>query len=134
MISSFKDEYIDEIINLGEELNPNYKKLFHIDRLNKNEKIFTYIVDNKVVGFIHIFDGLDTLDILNIIVKEEYRQNKIGTKMIEYIIENFHNPILLEVRATNISAINFYKKLSFKEINIRKNYYNGVDAIIMERK
>ena len=41
--------------------------------------------------------------------------------------------VLLEVRESNISAINLYSKCGFKEINRRKNYYDGEDAIIMER-
>ena len=42
--------------------------------------------------------------------------------------------IILEVRAQNTPAINLYKKYSFKEISVRKNYYNNPvdDAIIME--
>ena len=40
---------------------------------------------------------------------------------------------MLEVREDNIKAINFYQKNDFKIISKRKNYYQNVDALIMER-
>ena len=42
--------------------------------------------------------------------------------------------IFLEVRESNQTAINFYKKNKFKEISIRKNYYSKPteNAIIMK--
>ena len=42
--------------------------------------------------------------------------------------------LILEVSEQNINAINLYKKHNFVEINRRKGYYNGIDAIIMEKK
>jgi len=41
--------------------------------------------------------------------------------------------VFLEVRENNFSAISLYKKIGFKEINIRKNYYKdtGENALIM---
>ena len=42
-------------------------------------------------------------------------------------------PITLEVNKENIPAIKLYRKLGFKDVAIRKGYYNGVDGILMER-
>ena len=43
--------------------------------------------------------------------------------------------ITLEVNVNNIPAINLYKKYNFKEVGLRKNYYNNSeDAIIMTLK
>ena len=41
--------------------------------------------------------------------------------------------IMLEVRADNAPAMAMYKKYGFSEISVRRGYYGGVDAIIMER-
>ena len=41
---------------------------------------------------------------------------------------------MLEVKVDNINAIKLYEKFDFKVIHIRRGYYNGVDALIMERK
>ena len=41
--------------------------------------------------------------------------------------------MILEVRDTNIAARRLYERVGFKKISIRRGYYDGEDAIIMER-
>jgi ribosomal-protein-alanine N-acetyltransferase len=41
---------------------------------------------------------------------------------------------LLEVRASNESAIKLYEKFGFEKVTIRKNYYGNEDAILMRKK
>ena len=52
---------------------------------------------------------------------------------MEYLI-NISERILLEVRCDNNNAIKLYKKYNFKIINIRKKYYDNMDAYVMELK
>ncbi len=134
MISKLTKEEVQEVIQLGIMLNPNFSKLFHIENLNPNETIFIYKENNSIKGFIHIQNGLDIIDLLNIMVKPEYRNQGIGSALLKYIIDNKQDKkIMLEVRSKNINAIKLYQKYDFKIINIRKNYYKDDDAIIMER-
>ena len=134
MISKLTKEEVQEVIQLGTMLNPNFSKLFHIENLNPNETIYTYKENNINKGFIHIQNGLDIIDLLNIIVKPEYQNQGIGSVLLKYIIDNKQDKkIMLEVRSKNINAIRLYQKYDFKIINIRKNYYKDDDAIIMER-
>ena len=135
MISKLTKEEVQEVIQLGTMLNPNFSKLFHIENLNPNETIYIYKENNINKGFIHIQNGLDIIDLLNIIVKPEYQNQGIGSALLKYIIDNKQDKkIMLEVRSKNINAIKLYQKYDFKIINIRKNYYKDDDAIIMERK
>ncbi len=134
MISKLTKEEVQEVIQLGTMLNPNFSKLFHIENLNPNETIYIYKENNINKGFIHIQNGLDIIDLLNIIVKPKYQNQGIGSVLLKYIIDNKQNKkIMLEVRSKNINAIKLYQKYDFKIINIRKNYYKDDDAIIMER-
>lgn len=134
MISKLTKEEVQEVIQLGTMLNPNFSKLFHIENLNSNETIYIYKENNINKGFIHIQNGLDIIDLLNIIVKPEYQNQGIGSVLLKYIIDNKQDKkIMLEVRSQNINAIKLYQKYDFKIINIRKNYYKDDDAIIMER-
>lgn len=134
MISKLTKEEVQEVIQLGTMLNPNFSKLFHIENLNPNETIYIYKENNINKGFIHIQNGLDIIDLLNIIVKPEYQNQGIGSVLLKYIIDNKEDKkIMLEVRSKNINAIKLYQKYDFKIINIRKNYYKDDDAIIMER-
>lgn len=134
MISKLTKEEVQEVIQLGTMLNPNFSKLFHIENLNPNETIYLYKENNINKGFIHIQNGLDIIDLLNIIVKPEYQNQGIGSVLLKYIIDNKEDKkLMLEVRSKNINAIKLYQKYDFKIINIRKNYYKDDDAIIMER-
>ena len=93
--------------------------------------------ENKnVVGYAGIWQPLEEAHITNIVTKKDKRQNKIGTKMIEKLIdmakERKLSDITLEVNINNLPAINLYKKYQFKEVGLRKKYYNNIDdAIIM---
>lgn len=134
MISKLTKEEVQEVTELGTMLNPNFSKLFHIENLNPNETIYIYKENNINRGFIHIQNGIDIIDLLNIIVKPEFQNQGIGSILLKYIIDNKQDKkIMLEVRSKNINAIKLYQKYDFKIINIRKNYYKDDDAIIMER-
>ena len=103
----------------------------------------TYIVaideQNNVVGYAGIWQPIDEAHITNIVTRKDKRKNKIGTRMLEELINISKNRklknITLEVNVNNIPAINLYKKYKFEEVGIRKKYYNNTeDAIIMTYK
>lgn len=136
MVDNYKKDYSLEVIKLGKIINKDFEKLFNINNLNKLERIYVYIDENLIKGFIHISTNFEIIDILNIVVEPTYEKHGIGTQLINYIINNKNkeaNTIMLEVREDNIKAINFYQKNDFKIISKRKNYYQNVDALIMER-
>ena len=137
MVSSFEINDIDEINSLGSILNPKFTSLFHIDKLNPNEKIYVYKKYNQIIGFIHISINYETADLLNIIVKEEFQSQGIASTLMDYMITELPktvNHILLEVNDNNKSAIRLYNKFNFNVISTRKNYYPNGNALIMERK
>lgn len=136
MIVSFDNKYLDDIYELGSLLHDNYRNLYSEESLNNDvNKTFLIIDNNDLIGFIHIQDLIDEVDIIDIIIDVNYRNKGYASKLIDYVI-NYANgkKILLEVNENNTSAINLYKKYSFIEINRRTGYYNGQDAIIMEKK
>lgn len=93
-------------------------------------------IENK--GYIEYNDIYETIDIVNVFVKEEYRNQKIGSTLLEKLIkeakQNNKENITLEVSKENKIAIKLYKKYNFKEVAIRKGYYKGIDGILMELK
>ena len=93
---------------------------------------------SNIIGFINYYDLYDRFELSYIEVKSEFRNKKIGSYLIEHLIKigterNIEN-ITLEVNINNINAIKLYKKYDFKEVAIRKGYYDGVDGYLMERK
>lgn len=101
--------------------------------------IVAKVDENTIVGFAGLKVILDEADIMNIVVKKDFRHNGIGSILLENLI-NYSTDlnlktITLEVNENNLSAIRLYDKFSFDKLGIRKNYYDGKsDAIIMSKK
>ncbi len=101
-------------------------------------KYFIYMEKSNIIGFINYYDMYERFELSYIEVKEEYRNQKIGSKLIEHLIEIAQSKdvdnITLEVNINNIYAIKLYEKYGFKKVAIRKGYYDGIDGYLMERK
>ena len=90
--------------------------------------------------------AVDTADILNIGIDPDFKRQGYGTGLLNHLIEELKKrhigEILLEVRAGNKPAIQFYKRQGFEEISDRNNYYtknsknqsHREDGIIMSIK
>ena len=126
--------YIEQIFNLEKEIfkSSAFNKSY-LDTLIKgnNSFIYVYLIENKVCGYLIILDSIDVYEILAIATIEECRNKGIAQELLDKIKTK---DIFLEVRESNQTAINFYKKNNFKEISIRKNYYSEPteNAIIMK--
>lgn len=118
------------------EINIMFKTYFD-NEITKD--IFTKIMifeHKKILGFISYSIIYDRCELNYIAVLEEYRQNKIASKLMDYMVNDAKelDNISLEVNVNNVKAINLYKKYSFKIEAIRKNYYHNADAYLMVRK
>lgn len=125
------------IYKLGSQLNINYAKLNKLDDIinDNNQKVYVYIINNNVVGFLHITISFDEADIIDIITSKEYRNHGIGNSLISYAIkDNNLKKINLEVRESNKIAIEFYQKMNFKKVRIIKKYYGSEDAFFMVKE
>lgn len=93
-------------------------------------------LNNEIVGFAGIKCVLDEADLMNIVTKKNKRNLGIGYSLLIELIniakEKEIKKITLEVNESNKSAIHLYKKIGFKEISIRNNYYNTDNALIMQ--
>ena len=126
-------EFIDKI---GSQIKEDFNKKYDIENFINLDyaSMYVYEENNKVIGFIQLESHFEILDLINIAVDPEHKGKNIGSKLIEYAINNTTaDKIMLEVRESNKSAIRLYEKNNFKEIHRRKNYYGNEDAIIMER-
>ncbi len=95
--------------------------------------------EDELVGVITLSLGYDDADLEGIVVKQNFRRNKIALNLLEYAIKHIKEQkkqrILLEVREGNTPAINFYLKSGFNTISVRKDYYpNGENAIVMVKE
>lgn len=131
---AIKDD-IDSINLLGEQLHKNFTKTYHIDTEIENENAIVLVAcDNKeVIGYLYALIFIDNIDLLSIFVSKNKRCQHFGSKLMKQLINEVKNQtITLEVSAQNNEAINLYKKYGFKEVGLRKNYYEDSDAMIMK--
>ena len=131
MINNCNINDINRIIELGKLINDNFDKLNNLEEIIKNKEIIGYYIDNKLVGFIIFKTMYEITDLLYIVVDKLYRRKNIASKLLEELIGNSEK-VMLEVRCDNDNAIKLYKKYDFKIINIRKKYYDNMDAYAME--
>lgn len=108
--------------------------------LNKLAYYQCATVNNIVVGYMGMWKICDEGHITNVAVLPEYRKNGIATMLINKMIDvckcsEIYN-MTLEVRESNIGAINLYEKFGFVSAGKRPNYYQkpNESAIIMWRK
>lgn len=120
-------EKVNELIN-----DKNY--IVNEYELKKTAKVF--IKDNKIIGFISVSRYFERAELNYIFVKKEFRNNHIASILIEDILNTLNDieSIDLEVNEFNKPAINLYEKYGFKQIGIRKNYYNNEDALLMKKE
>ena len=87
--------------------------------INYIEEVYSYLK----------YDDYHCIYIMTIGVLDEFRKMKIGSNIVERIIniglsDNLCIGIFLDVIYYNYSAIKFYKRNEFKKVKTNKNYYN----------
>jgi|TARA_B100001142_G_scaffold304679_1_gene332977 ribosomal-protein-alanine N-acetyltransferase len=93
--------------------------------------------DSEIIGFI-IFSPINPeAHILSISVTKKIQSKGVGSLLLQSMLDQCaamnYKKIFLEVRTSNLQAINFYQKFGFSKDAIRDNYYmdNSEDALLM---
>lgn len=109
---------------------------YQLTEVDLNKVFFNSLVsvDEKINGIIVYNLFYDRIEIEYIIVPEEHRKKGIGSKLLSEIEKDNINNITLEVRKSNETAIDFYKKNGYKIEAIRKNYYGNEDGYLMMKE
>ena len=133
---------IDRVVAIEEESNPvpwtikNFK-----DCIEKGYYSLVLKEDNKVIGFAILSVSTEESHLLNIGLTSLKRGRGLGRELLEKMIMAAEvmgsKKIFLEVRISNVIAIDLYKASGFKEIGLRKKYYRlkegREDAILMSK-
>ena len=102
---------------------------------NLNSQYFVAKFNEQIVGFAGILTIIDEVNIMNIVIRKNNRNLGIVSLLLEKIIDfskqQNANLITLEVNENNLPAISLYKKYNFKQVGLRKKYYNNTDNAIL---
>lgn len=103
----------------------------------KGSYFMVFRLDSKVIGYGGLWLVLDEAHITNIAVHPLYRRQGYGSMILRHLLEaaisRRATMATLEVRETNLVALNMYRKFGFRQVAIRRGYYGdaGEDAIVM---
>ena len=107
--------------------------------LNNYSKSLNLIseIDGQLMGYFFSHMISNEVHILNIAIDVSFQHRGNGEDFFNQIFKKYleYANVFLEVKRTNLPAINLYHKFGFEEIDIRKMYYSdGQDAVVMSRK
>ena len=137
-----EEKDIDRVVAIEEESNPvpwtikNFK-----DCIEKGYYSLVLKENNKVIGFAILSVSTEESHLLNIGLTSLKRGRGLGRELLEKMIMAAEvmgsKKIFLEVRISNVIAIDLYKASGFKEVGLRKKYYRlkegREDAILMSK-
>ncbi len=139
-ISSMSLKHLPRVMQIEREsFSDPWSLSSFISELSDNSYATYFIAryQKKIAGYIGGWLITDELHITNLAIAKEFRGLGIAQHLIDKIIQYSKdrgiNRATLEVRASNNSAMNLYRKKGFTSVGYRPNYYtnNNEDAMIM---
>jgi [ribosomal protein S18]-alanine N-acetyltransferase len=94
----------------------------------------------RVLGFIIFWLVHDEVHILNVAVGPEHRRRGIARTLMNEAEKRAHEAnaalMTLEVRRSNVAALDLYREFDYRAVGVRPNYYvdEGEDAIVMVKE
>jgi len=148
----FKPSDLDRVMHINRVCLPeNYSTFFFMDLYQRFSETFIVAEENgEVVGYImcRIETGIPSFKLLgitrkghviSIAVLPEHQREGIGHALMREAMQAMVNykakECCLEVRASNVPAVNLYRKMGFEVARTMGGYYaDGEDAYVMARK
>lgn len=136
-IEKLSKKYLDDVCQIEKICfsNPWSKEDLEKQINIETSHFLVAVEDHKAVGYmgLQIFSGEGY--VTNVAVLPQYRQQGIAVMLINEQMKNQMDFITLEVRQSNIPAINLYTKMGFENVGVRPNFYSNPteNAIIMTR-
>ncbi len=134
------DEHVEEVYEI-EKLSykaPWSKFGFYAEIRNPFSLSYVLLLEEKIVGYIVLWDYGKSLHIANITVHPEHRRKGLGRFLIRFAKgkakERGIKFLSLEVRKSNLPARKLYESEGFIEIGVIRGYYPGdfEDAVIYQ--
>ena len=90
----------------------------------------------SLAGYITVYQTEEELEVLNVAVRTELRQQRLGHELLGTALQTAKKTgilrAVLEVRVTNAPAIRLYESFGFQRVGLRRGYYHdtGEDALV----
>lgn len=81
----------------------------------------------EIAGYCGMYTSFQEGEIVNVAVAEKYRRQGVAGRMLEFLffesLKKEVSSFFLEVRESNTAAIGLYECFGFRQIGLRKNFY-----------
>lgn len=131
---------ISDLDEIKENLADNFDnfwnyEIFKEELVNNNSSYLVARYDDEIICYGGIKIVLDVADVMNIVTRKDKRNMGFGRFILNELItiasEEGCKSITLEVNENNKPAIHLYELFDFKQVGLRKKYYDGTDNAIL---
>jgi len=132
-IRCLKERDLAEVLRIEREMYsyPWSEEIFR-DCLRVDYSNWAFIKDEMFIGYAILSIAVGEAHILNICLDNKYTGQGLGECFLNELLlvaeSKEADCVFLEVRVSNVVATNLYKKMGFKQIGQRKNYYQSADG------
>ena len=138
-IRRVRQDDIDAISLLEEaSFNDPYPSYFLSELARDNPETFLVLtLNNEIVAYGIVDHWQDHDHLISIAVRPDSRRKGFGEALLVELEKRLskERPLRLEVRQSNVTAIQLYSKRGFTKTGLAEGYYgDGENAIIMEKK
>ena len=138
-IVNMTEKHIKDLAELEKECfhTPWTEKQLEEELKSEYSLFLVALNDETVAGYVGCQTTIDGGYITNVAVFPNMRGKGIAQKLLfelnNKIKEKELEFITLEVRVSNMPAINLYKKMNYQEVGVRENFYRNPkeDALLM---
>lgn len=112
------------------------------DSLAAGHSVWVCRIGGDLVGFSVVMLVVDEAHLLNVAVARRYQGRGFGARLLRYAMDlagrHGATRFFLEVRPSNVPALDLYRQYGFREIGRRRGYYPAAegreDALVFVRK
>ncbi len=135
-----KNLHLDAVLEIENQSFPtpwSRSAFFHEITGNDFAYYIVALIKDKVAGYAGIWIVLDEGHITTLAVHPAFRNQGVGSMLLKELINEAVRrrctKMTLEVRPSNLSALNLYEKSGFVSFGVRPGYYADTreDAVIM---
>lgn len=139
-IVKMEHHHLNDILKVEAECfsDPWTEQMFKEELSGKFAHYYVAEEDSHAVGYMGMWALSGEGHITNVAVGKDYRRRGFARALIEHFIDIAKKENLefmtLEVRASNEPAIALYRSFGFRDVGIRKKYYeNTEDALLLTK-
>ncbi len=135
-------EHLERVLEIEKSsfAEPYSREIFEDELVLDVAHIQLLQIGETIAGFVDYWLVRNEIHLINIAVDPVFRKRGMGAFLMHHLEEvgerNKVEKIFLDVRKSNLEAIQLYEKFGYKTVRIRKKYYpdNQEDALVMVKE